>query len=45
MTLQGKFFFFYIFLQKWPQKGCGLGQKTPKTFQIFFATKYLIETY
>ena len=39
----GKKKFIFIFLQKWPQKGCGLGPKTPKIFQNFFSTMYLIE--
>ena len=36
---------FLFFLQKWPQKGCALGPKTPKMFKKIFWTKYLIEKY
>ena len=39
------YIYIYIFLQKWPQKGCGLGPKTPKIFKTLFCTKYLIEKY
>ena len=41
MTLRGKNFFF---CKSDPKKGVVLGPKTPKIFQNFFSTKYLIET-
>ena len=32
----GKNFFLNFFCKSDPKKGCGLGPKTPKIFQIFF---------